>query len=798
MKKIFLSLLLALTLALCVLFVSCENGESPKTGDSPSAPELTQIEQLFDRAGLDDALDKHGSVLVKMNLPGTGSGYESSFYAAYGEDGKAVAEITLSFGGVIADALTYSGGVAHVWSGGGFEIVLVEEGKEFDYLSELTVFGLPKSPENYDYEIGDTDGGKSLLLTENIGDASFESRYIFDGKTGLITHLEQAVIDKNGNTVYTSLYEIIYGETYELVNYALNKHKEAPDTVPVSVVYGDESFGFHASRSSRVKTYPEDFRACKSPSLTKDAENLSFAEVELPLITLYLGKRANEIDFAVTLTRERADKFLDEIAELKKLLLGNGSLIKIEQILVGFDDKMDYFTTQYSLAELEYYKNMLSADASYKFNEATEIYFDIYEAVSSFCRDIYNSDSIYRDLVFEGWTEKEIEEMLSADHEIVALEEEMKALQDEHALLDTSSDTWGTDADSLYLEYIALAKKLAEKRGYTDYYDYASKNIYLRDYGREERIKLRENVKTYVVPAMVSAYDEFAERYTELSAMGSIMLSSILYSDPRQDEMKYIKLYTAEFTEDLFVSFDALFEKDALIISNSASAYPGAYTNYLDYFEEGYIFIGTADYITNFTLIHEMGHYASSYFCDLNAIGFDLAEIHSQANEWLFLSFLEEHLSREVYEVLTLYQLYSSLLQIVICTVVDEFEEEVYTNSPDTSDDLFALMEDIYKAYNVPSAIYPSYGIQKYRQMVTLRAPVYYVSYATSGLASLDIFLRSRLEGDKEGRLLYEELMFLSGEELGFTDIILNVGIASPFEDEFYKTVSQFVSSLEQ
>ena len=108
------------------------------------------------------------------------------------------------------------------------------------------------------------------------------------------------------------------------------------------------------------------------------------------------------------------------------------------------------------------------------------------------------------------------------------------------------------------------------------------------------------------------------------------------------------------------------------------------------------------------------------------------------------------------------------------------------------------FMEDIYKAYNVPSAIKPSYGIQMYRQMVTLRAPVYYVSYATSGLASLDIFLRSRLEGDEEGRLLYEELMFLSGEELGFTDIILNVGIASPFEDEFYKTVSQFVSSLDQ
>ena len=85
--------------------------------------------------------------------------------------------------------------------------------------------------------------------------------------------------------------------------------------------------------------------------------------------------------------------------------------------------------------------------------------------------------------------------------------------------------------------------------------------------------------------------------------------------------------------------FKYLFEKNAAFFEDGSNAYAGAFVNYISYYEEPFAYFGP-DYKGTYTIVHEMGHYASAYSYNFGGLNYDLAETHSQANEWLFSYFL--------------------------------------------------------------------------------------------------------------------------------------------------------------
>jgi hypothetical protein len=103
---------------------------------------------------------------------------------------------------------------------------------------------------------------------------------------------------------------------------------------------------------------------------------------------------------------------------------------------------------------------------------------------------------------------------------------------------------------------------------------------------------------------------------------------SLLYDSPESFESDLIRLYTMNFDGELEDAFTSLIEKDALVVSTSSGAYPGAYTSYLAYYDEAYVYVGTADYLNLFTLVHELGHYASTHYFDIDSVPLDLAEVY--------------------------------------------------------------------------------------------------------------------------------------------------------------------------
>ena len=187
-----------------------------------------------------------------------------------------------------------------------------------------------------------------------------------------------------------------------------------------------------------------------------------------------------------------------------------------------------------------------------------------------------------------------------------------------------------------------------------------------------------------------------------------------------------------------------------------------------------------------------MGHYYGAMHAYLDDIPLDLAETQSQGNEMLFLSFIKPDMSTNIYNTLINYRMYSDLAQILICILVDEFEEKVYTHENIanlTSDDLDAIMEDVCENYGGLSFV-ASYAtnIQSYWRNVVIEQPVYYISYAVSALAAMDLFTIAQANYN-DAVEIYRALNEEVDLEKGFLGNINAAGIPGPFVENVYKSL---------
>ena len=155
----------------------------------------------------------------------------------------------------------------------------------------------------------------------------------------------------------------------------------------------------------------------------------------------------------------------------------------------------------------------------------------------------------------------------------------------------------------------------------------------------------------------------------------------------------------------------------------------------------------------------------------------------------LFLSYLEEELSPDVYTALVAYQLYYFTDTIVQSAIMDEFEEFVY-NDPDTADytteDYDRIMYEIIAGYGIDDSDTYTFSCMEWLwRNVGISSPVYYLSYGVSAMASLNLYSQSTEDYDaavEAYQKLQEEVDF----ERSFIGTLENAGIRSVFDEEAY------------
>jgi len=514
----------------------------------------------------------------------------------------------------------------------------------------------------------------------------------------------------------------------------------------------------------------------KDASATEDSKEDAVAEKQE-------DKRTAEEKLKYDLTKEDIAEFdtqrkacLDMIQASKPYEEIEAEIEKVYDIALGIQDKT-------TIAEILYYCHMNDLKATKNYLDGTELLSELILEYNDLLLEMYNGDNEEYQKFFEDWSEIELKLLTCPSEESMDLElRNAELLTELYALDETEAEE---KVGALYSEFIANSNLIGAEYGYTNYYDYASEAVYMRDYGKEEREQFREYVKQYIVPVYNVVALQYEQSLYDLSLGEADCLMEILFTDTEELSTDYLNDYFATLSPDVKAGMEHMFENNNYIMTDAEDAYVGAFTANIG---DPFCFFGP-DSQTVFVIIHELGHYYADLCMEEELMSYDLAETQSQGNEMLFLGHLKSELPDKVYKALVYYQLYNFTNVIIQSTMFDEFEEYVY-GLPDvngyTTADYDRIMYDIVLRYAVddPYDIIPE-GMLWLWKNIGIESPVYYLSYAVSATAALNLYSQS--VGDYEGaveayRKLQEEVTY----ETGFKGALENAGITSVFEEQAY------------
>ena len=501
-----------------------------------------------------------------------------------------------------------------------------------------------------------------------------------------------------------------------------------------------------------------------------------------------------QISFAYTLTEQDVQDTFDAITQLETYIDG-GKNRKIVSAYEEMDEKTDYIVHQYVSAEIAYYSDLSDDDAYETYVEAEDCHMDVREEYMRVMKKLYDSDLSAKDKIFEDWTKQQLKELETAGAEVINLERQQNELLREYLELeDPESKAWSNAVEDIYFNHITVSQQLAEYYGYDNFYDYMANEIYMRQYTDEQREAFRKNVKEQILPFYVEVAALYDEKRAQLNDEQKAQLSA-LRKDACLASNEYLTGYINSYPDEMKTIMGNAFTREAAVYTQSDDAHFLAFSNYSEYYDQPFVFFGNQcqDLLT---VVHELGHYASFYHFTDATLPYDTCEVHSQANEWLMLHYLGDELDRDVYEAFLLWRLEYGLNTILVCTVVDEFEELVYKENALTSPEAFrTIFYKVLDGYeNIASVMdYEDYYI--YTQRVTMQSPVYYLSYATSELVSMLFYTIAEEQGYEAAQEIYIDLCLETPIGELFFHTLMDVGLPNPFEAD---TVDNIIHAYDQ
>lgn len=286
-------------------------------------------------------------------------------------------------------------------------------------------------------------------------------------------------------------------------------------------------------------------------------------------------------------------------------------------------------------------------------------------------------------------------------------------------------------AGEIFLQLLQLRTEMAQMRGYDNYADYAYAEIYARDYQVQEVHKLYEQSKQYTVPVEIALSQCIAQQEWPQSPGGEQIL----------DDMQP---YMERIAPELAQSFCALRQYHLYDIEAGEHKYPGGYTLPLPYYDAAFIFDSPYGTMQDYaTVVHEFGHYNAMYYNTESQLwsgdNLDTAEVQSQGLEVLFLAFAKEMLGEQYGDLFRDFTVYNLLYSVSEGCMYDEFQQAVYRQPDLTLEQINQLFFDISQEYGYTyDSIEQSYYWVEIPH--TFHSPFYYISYATSALAALQIY----------------------------------------------------------
>lgn len=496
-----------------------------------------------------------------------------------------------------------------------------------------------------------------------------------------------------------------------------------------------------------------------------------------------------------TLDQETIDSFYALLAEAEQLAIAGEDLEATDEASERLEEIYNVLIDQYQIAYIRYCMDQSDETEKSRYLECVDMVTEAESEYNEMCKRVWLSETPFRDHLFAEWSQEEIDRLLSYNEEIAQLEKRNTELTVQFRELDGSS--WETDMIPLYNEMVQNNNRIARYYGFDNYYDYASEVIYQRDYTVPEIELLRSFVAEYLVDAHRNSAEAFMTLYGDLDKNDSKFLSHYIYEDYDGLEENYVMNYIADLPDSAEAAMLSMFEEERVVFSNAKKAYPGAFTTWIG--ERPFCFFGP-DYTNSETIVHELGHYYGADHAEPWSLPMDLAETQSQGNEWLFTHFMQSQLEEAVYQSVVEYKLQNDMGYIICFTMVDEFEQQVYSHEKAgnmTEAEYDAIMESVAQRYGGIDYVCDNIlDVQTYWRQVVLESPVYYISYAVSGIAAINLFIMAQ-EDSQLARQCYVKLQEEPLEEEGFLANIQNAGLSGPFTETVYQKIYERYEILE-
>ncbi len=499
---------------------------------------------------------------------------------------------------------------------------------------------------------------------------------------------------------------------------------------------------------------------------------------------------------------------------------------EVKMHLKNLVEQYIHMKTVFNICSINYYSDVSDDILNGKYMDIQNTYNEMYDNFSNCCADLYDAGfsnelsdvdgydltEIFLEDTDDNISDEEYEKIFNENNslinEINSLTNQYHSYTEEDFIVEYKNQTWvlsdilnnppADDNDykaiaklinnkkndilgNVYLELIRKRNQVAKLYGYDNYAKYAYEKFYRRDYSPEDTDKIYTYVKEYFSGIGMYLSDE-----AEMSAM----YSDIFDMDFSGEKTLNI---AAEFFEqidpEISERFDHLKSHHLYDLSMNAAKSGDSFMISLYDYNVPFLFISPqGNYYDLINVIHEFGHANAEYINPSSGIydekgsALDTSEMHSQGMEVLFTHFSEQILGEEngkAFNRIIISNLVDSILQGCL---FDEFQKYAYMNSDCTLDDLNAEYQRLCREYGIEYYDDDPYTYDWVDISHNFTQPTYYVSYASSAVSVLDLWIKSM--NDMDGAVENYKKITECDKYTSYMEATEECGLANLFDED--------------
>ena len=430
------------------------------------------------------------------------------------------------------------------------------------------------------------------------------------------------------------------------------------------------------------------------------------------------------------------------------------------------------FYTNYMLANIYYCTDMTSSYWEEEYNHCLSAANEadaamdslLYELADCSLREELEQDAFFGEGFFDAYQgnslwDETFSALIEEETELLALYYDLSAQAlEETSYSDAYFTKWGIQFECLFAELVNLRRQIARYAGYESYVEFAYDYYYHRDFSPQQTADYLTQIR-----------QELSQLY---AAVPSAVWDAGRNRSPENQTLEYVESFADKMGGTMADAFALMKSAGLYNISVSDKKYPVSFEVYLPSYFAPYVFMdaqGTA--ADKLTFSHEFGHFCSDYAASGSAAGTDVAEVFSQAMEYLGLCYTDNA------QPLEKMKLADSLCLMVEQSAYATFEHRLYTADGElTVENIRAIYESAAKESGIAAGDWDCRDYVMVPHFFT--NPLYVISYVISNDAAMQLY-EAELETPGAGLALLED--GLVSQQTSILAFLEETGLESPF-----------------